>query len=95
MLDMMRREEIIFDNITGKWEKLAFSLYCEIVDSGNKAAALLPPDEKKAERGCATCKRNHYTKDNAVACDAEVPTGEDCVAPRYKYWEPDEKKEEP
>lgn len=43
--------------------------------------------DAKEERGCATCEHNHYTRDNAVACDAEVPTGEDCIDPEYKYWQ--------
>lgn len=47
MLSMIERENFIFDGSGGRWEKLAFTLYSEIVQMSFDLSSLLPPDEPK------------------------------------------------
>lgn len=47
MIAMFEREGFVFDGSGGRWEKLAFTLYSHMVDTADKAAAIISKAEGK------------------------------------------------
>lgn len=41
IVEMLRREGFVFDNLEDRWQKLAFSLYTAIVELGSESESLM------------------------------------------------------